>query len=75
VVGGWVASVFTAFNTWLCLLRKKWSKWFSFRILEVSGALVQYQLSITALLKGMQQMQPLQLGQLAILNNACGKAC
>lgn len=38
VVGGWVASVFTAFNTWLCLLRKKWSKWFSFRILEVSSA-------------------------------------
>lgn len=36
VVGGWVASVFTAFNTWLCLVRKKWSKWFSFRILEVT---------------------------------------
>jgi hypothetical protein len=38
VAGGWVASVFTAFNTWLCLLRKKWSKWFSFRILEVNLA-------------------------------------
>jgi len=36
VVGGWVASVFTAFNTWLCLVRKKWSKFFSFRILEVT---------------------------------------
>lgn len=35
VVGGWVASVFTAFNTWVCLLRKKWSKFFSARILEV----------------------------------------
>jgi H+/Cl- antiporter ClcA len=35
VVGGWVASVFTAFNTWLCLLRKKWSKFITFRILEV----------------------------------------
>lgn len=35
VVGGWLASVFTAFNTWLCLVRKKWSKFFSFRILEV----------------------------------------
>lgn len=51
VVGGWVASVFTAFNTWLCLLRKKWSKWFSFRILEVRKVLVQYQLSTTAILK------------------------
>jgi hypothetical protein len=38
VVGGWVASVFTAFNTWVCLVRKKWSKFFSFRILEVRGA-------------------------------------
>jgi hypothetical protein len=37
VAGGWLASVFTAFNTWLCLLRKKWSKFFSFRILEVMG--------------------------------------
>jgi chloride channel 7 len=35
VAGGWVASVFTAFNTWLCLLRKRWAKWFAFRILEV----------------------------------------
>jgi hypothetical protein len=35
VVGGWLASVFTAFNTWICLVRKKWSKVFSFRILEV----------------------------------------
>uniref|UniRef100_A0A383VTF4 Chloride channel protein n=1 Tax=Tetradesmus obliquus TaxID=3088 RepID=A0A383VTF4_TETOB len=35
VVGGWVASVFTSFNTWVCLVRKKWSKFFSFRILEV----------------------------------------
>lgn len=35
VAGGWVASVFTAFNTWVCLLRKKWSKFFSFRIAEV----------------------------------------
>jgi hypothetical protein len=34
VVGGWVASVFTAFNTWVCLVRKKWSKWLTFRILE-----------------------------------------
>jgi chloride channel 7 len=38
VVGGWVASVFTAFNTWVCLVRKKWSKFFSFRILEVREA-------------------------------------
>jgi chloride channel 7 len=37
VVGGWVASVFTSFNTWVCLVRKKWSKFFSFRILEVGG--------------------------------------
>lgn len=35
VVGGYVASLFTAFNTWVCLLRKRWSKWFSFRIAEV----------------------------------------
>lgn len=35
VVGGWLASVFTAFNTWLCLVRTKWCKFFSFRILEV----------------------------------------
>jgi chloride channel 7 len=35
VVGGWVASVFTSFNTWVCLVRKKWSKFFTFRILEV----------------------------------------
>eukprot|EP00878_Enallax_costatus_P010897 GHUV01011381.1.p1 GENE.GHUV01011381.1~~GHUV01011381.1.p1 ORF type:complete len:670 (+),score=126.18 GHUV01011381.1:946-2955(+) len=35
IVGGYIASLFTAFNTWVCLLRKRWSKWFSFRILEV----------------------------------------
>lgn len=38
VVGGWVASVFTSFNTWVCLVRKRWSKFFSFRILEVRSA-------------------------------------
>jgi len=36
VVGGYVGSLFTAFNTWICLARKRWSGWFSFRVLEVS---------------------------------------
>jgi chloride channel 7 len=35
VVGGYVGSLFTSFNTWVCLVRKKWSGWFSFRVLEV----------------------------------------
>jgi hypothetical protein len=35
VVGGYIGSLFTSFNTWVCLLRKKWSTWFSFRVLEV----------------------------------------
>jgi hypothetical protein len=34
VVGGYVGSLFTSFNTWVCLLRKRWSGWFSFRVLE-----------------------------------------
>ena len=35
VVGGYVGSLFTSFNTWVCLVRKRWSGWFSFRVLEV----------------------------------------
>lgn len=35
VLGGWLGSVFTSFNTWVCLVRRRWSRWFSFRILEV----------------------------------------
>ncbi|GBF95490.1 chloride channel CLC-c [Raphidocelis subcapitata] len=35
VLGGYIGSLFTAFNTWVCLLRKRWSRWFSFRVLEV----------------------------------------
>lgn len=36
VIGGYIGSLFTAFNTWICILRKRWSGWFSFRVLEVS---------------------------------------
>lgn len=35
VVGGYVGALFTSFNTWVCLVRKRWSGWFSFRVLEV----------------------------------------
>jgi hypothetical protein len=35
VVGGYIGSVFTSFNTWICLIRKRWSGWISFRVLEV----------------------------------------
>ena len=38
VLGGYLGSLFTAFNTWVCVLRKRWSRWFSFRVLEVGGA-------------------------------------
>lgn len=37
VVGGYIGSLFTSFNTWVCLLRKRWSGWFSFRVLEVGA--------------------------------------
>ena len=35
VVGGYVGALFTSFNTWVCLVRKRWSGWFSFRVAEV----------------------------------------
>lgn len=38
LIGGYVGSLFTSFNTWVCLVRKRWSGWFSFRVLEVRGA-------------------------------------
>jgi hypothetical protein len=34
-IGGYIGSLFTSFNTWVCLVRKRWSGWFSFRVLEV----------------------------------------
>jgi hypothetical protein len=37
VLGGYLGSLFTAFNTWVCVLRKRWSRWFSFRVLEVGA--------------------------------------
>jgi hypothetical protein len=39
VVGGYIGSVFTSFNTWICLIRKRWSGWISFRVLEVREGL------------------------------------
>lgn len=41
VVGGYIGSLFTSFNTWVCLVRKRWSGWFSFRVLEVSHKLMR----------------------------------
>lgn len=35
VVGGWLGSLFTSFNTWVCIVRKRWSKWISLRVAEV----------------------------------------
>ncbi|GAX84673.1 hypothetical protein CEUSTIGMA_g12094.t1 [Chlamydomonas eustigma] len=35
VIGGYVSCLFTSFNTWICLVRKKWSKIMWARMLEV----------------------------------------
>ena len=35
VIGGYVACLFTSFNTWVCIVRKKWSKIMWARMLEV----------------------------------------
>ena len=37
VIGGYVACLFTSFNTWICLVRKKWAKIMWARMLEVGG--------------------------------------
>jgi hypothetical protein len=35
VIGGYVACLFTSFNTWICLVRKKWAKKMWARMTEV----------------------------------------
>lgn len=40
VFGGYVGCLFTSFNTWICIVRKRWSKIMWARIAEVRvGAL------------------------------------
>lgn len=35
IIGGYLGCLFTSFNTWVCLVRKKWAKHIHLRILEV----------------------------------------
>ncbi len=35
VIGGYLGCLFTTFNTWVCLVRKRWSKYMWARVLEV----------------------------------------
>lgn len=43
--------MFTAFNTWVCLVRKRWSRWFSFRVLEVGWGWLSSFLDLPCLLR------------------------
>lgn len=51
VIGGWAGCMFTAFNTWVCIIRKRWAKWFKYRwalqqntLMKVEGAFCWKQL-------------------------------
>eukprot|EP00798_Chlamydomonas_sp_ICE-L_P020091 gene20092-26809_t len=42
IIGGYLGCLFVSFNTWVCLVRKRWTKYFSARIAEVGAASFHY---------------------------------